>query len=178
MAGRSRSQRLEEKRHRREKRLDKKKQGHEEINKLIRALEVVDVPPPGNWPGAVDPSVARPDLVKFAIGTRIGKREPGMSKMRALEARFRRGPLGFLPEIEHWAMEEFIWHGIPGDSFLPVEAFLACEGDRFPPAAREQIRRWKEARLGAFEVGEVAGETVMLRPWDLLGSTPAYTFEI
>jgi hypothetical protein len=63
-------------------------------------------------------------------------------------------------------MEEFLWHGLPGDSWHPIEAFLSRERERFSPAACEQLRRWKEARIGFFEVGPVSDDRVILREWD------------
>ncbi|MBI4585388.1 MAG: hypothetical protein HY717_15350 [Planctomycetes bacterium] len=172
MAGKTRSQRLEEKRRRRVRRLERRLHGQDPIESLIRKLETHDVPPPSHWPGASDASLSHPDMLKFELTTFAVEEEPGRSKLKELEARCRRGPLAELPEIDHWVMEEFFWHGVPGDGFLPVEAFLAREGHRFTPAAQDQLRGWKDAKLGAFEVGDVDGETVALRPWDLLVDAP------
>src|SRR5262249_38354264 len=94
------------------------------------------------------------------------KQEPGRSKLRELEYRLSKGLLAFLPELDHWAMEEFFWHGLPGDYWHPIEAFLEHAGARFPPAAQEQLRRWKEARIGLYEIGDVANDTVGLREYD------------
>ena len=129
--------------------------------------------PMAEFPGACDPSVARPDMVKYRMATLAEFEEPGRSKLKRLEQQYRLGKLGFLPEIEHWAMEEFFWHGAPGDEWHPLEAFLQGEGDHFPPAARRQLRRWKEAELRVLEIGEVRDSTVQLRPWNLREASPA-----
>lgn len=173
MVARSRSQRLEEKRRRRERRQEKREGSREVVEALARLRKLASIPAPSDWPGHVDPSLARPDLVKFDFGQAAFEQEPGKSKVGALKRGYARGPRRFLPDIEHWAMEEFFWHGIPGDNWSPLEAFLAREERRFPPAAREQLRRWKEAELGAFEVGPVKGSVLELRPWDLLASRPS-----
>jgi hypothetical protein len=91
---------------------------------------------------------------------------PGAAKMRELQHRLSKGMLSELPQLDHWAMEEFLWHGLPGDSWHPVEFFLEHGGARFPPAARDQLRLWKQARIGLFQVGEVASDTVSLQEWD------------
>ncbi len=86
--------------------------------------------------------------------------------MRLLEDQLNKGVLGELPEMDHWAIEEFLWHGLPGDSWHPIEAFLEHAGPRFPPVAREQLRRWKEAHVGMFKIGETVNDTVRLHEWD------------
>ena len=86
--------------------------------------------------------------------------------MAQLERAFQQGPLGMIPEINHWAMEEFLWHGFPNESWHPMDAYLDFVGDRLSEAGREQLRGWKEARIGLYEIGKVRGETVMLQEWD------------
>ena len=108
----------------------------------------------------------RPDHVKFIYATYVSERDPGRRKMAQLERAFQRGPLGMIPDIDHWAMEEFLWHGFPNESWHPMEAYLDFVGDRLSEAGREQLRRWKEARIGLYEIGKVRGDTVMLREWD------------
>src|SRR6185369_10393015 len=54
----------------------------------------------------------------------------------------------------------------PGDPWKPVDVFLAAAGDRFPPAAAEQLRLWKAAEIGLFEIGEVRDDMVTFQPWD------------
>jgi hypothetical protein len=135
-------------------------------------MQHLRVPEPSRWPGASDPSLSRPDRVKFELATFATSKEPGKSKTLLLEKDLKKGVLGLLPELYHWAMEEFLWHSRPGDSWHPVEAFLAREGDRFPPPAQEQLRRWKEATLSTFEIGGTQDETVELRPWDVIKGTP------
>jgi hypothetical protein len=137
----------------------------------MRSLEAVDVPLPEHWPGSCDPKLDRPDLLKFEVCTAATNTEPGGSKLKQLESALRKGALGHIPEIEHWAMEEFFWHGLPGDSWHPIESFMAQHSEFFSPAAQEQIRRWKEARIGLFEVGEVRDDTVTLQEWDAIGGS-------
>jgi len=108
----------------------------------------------------------QPDRVKFIYATYVSEREPGRSKMAQLERAFQQGPLGIIPEIDHWAMEEFLWHGIPNDSWHPLEAYVDFVGDCLSEAGREQLRRWKEARIGFYEVGKVQGDTLVLQEWD------------
>lgn len=133
---------------------------------LVRLLDAVNVPPVRQWPGASDPSLARPDRIKFEFAEFVSEQEPGRSKLKQLEEAFRKGPLSHIPDIEHWAMEEFWWHGLPADDWHPIEAYLAWAGDRFPPPAREQLRYWKEARIGLYEVGDIQEGTVGLQEWD------------
>src|SRR5262249_53543222 len=64
-------------------------------------------------------------------------------------------------------MEEYLWHGLPGNPWHPLEGFLEAQGSRFPPAAQEQLRRWKEARLGLFQIGRTTEDRVELREWDV-----------
>jgi hypothetical protein len=126
-------------------------------------------PPTGEtWPGVSDPSLAAPDAIKFDYGNFAAHQAPGQPKLEQFEENLRHGPLGFIPEIDDWAMEEFIWHGVPGDEWHPLEAYLAWAGDRFPPPAQAQLRLWKEARLGFYEVGEIHDGTVALQEWDVV----------
>jgi hypothetical protein len=121
---------------------------------------------PARWPGFRDPSLARPDMAKLDFAEWTSTREPGKSKLKQLEEGFGKGVLGYLPNIEHWAIEEFLWHGLPGDRWHPIDAYLAATGDRFAPAAHEQLRLWKEAKLSVFEIGEVRDDLAELRAWD------------
>jgi len=129
--------------------------------------------------GARSPTPARavahpsqPEYLKFAYATWVSERDPGRQKLDRLERAFKRGPLGEIPEVDHWAMEEFFWHGVPGDDWHPIEAYIKHIGERWSAEAREQFRRWKEARFGFFEIGRVRGETVTLREWDVAGDVP------
>ena len=116
-----------------------------------------------------DASLSRPDEVKFEYAEFISHQEPGQSKLAQMEKALSRGPLGFDENISrHWAMEEFFWHGVPGDDWHPLEAYLSANSQRFSPAAQAQLRRWKEARIGLYEVGEVTTGTVVLQEWDPL----------
>ena len=114
----------------------------------------------------------RPDHVKFIYATYVSERDPGRRKMAQLERAFQQGPLGMIPEIDHWAMEEFLWHGVPNDSWHPMEAYLDFVGDRLSEAGREQLRRWKEARIGFYEVGKVRRGTVVLQEWNPVSKSP------
>jgi hypothetical protein len=114
-----------------------------------------------------DEDLARgPDVVKFRYATYVSEHEPGRSKLARLEKALQQGSLGGIPEIDHWAMEEFFWHGVPNDSWHPIEAYLELVGDRLSQAGQAQLRLWKEARIGFYEIGPVQGNTVALREWD------------
>lgn len=177
------ARRDEEKKRRRQKRLEKQQAkqtrwlgeagpGFAGLKQVLGSLaETLSVPEPASWPGASDPSLARPDRVKFELAEFAIRRGPGRAKYRTFEDALRQGHLGFLPHIDHWAIEEFCWHGVPGDPWHPVEAFLESAGERFPPAAREQLRLWKQARIGLFEVGDVRDDTVGLQEWDPVRGT-------
>jgi len=141
---------------------------------FLRDLKgLLSVPEPARWPGVRDPSLARPDMVKFDLAEWASTHEPGKSKLKQLEEGFRNGVLGYLPDIAHWAMEEFFWHGLPGDRWQPIDAYLAARGERFAPAAHEQLRLWKEAKLSLLEIGEVRDDLVELRAWDPYLRTPS-----
>ncbi len=177
------SRRDEEKKRRRQKRLAKRRErptsgylefpcseGPEDLDDAFQAMEMIEEQmqggAPATWPGGCDPSLARPDRVKYMLATFVSERQPGAAKMDELEQRLDKGLLGGLPELDHWSWEEFLWHGLPGDSWEAVEFFLEHAGARFPPAAQDQIRLWKQARIGVFQVGEVANDTVSLHEWD------------
>ncbi len=169
----------EKKKQRRQKRLQKREQHQRQspdsdpVLARIRELErKLRMPPPASFPGGRDPSLARPDLVKFELATLASDRGSGASKLRSLTSAARRGLLGDLPDmVDHWITEEFLWHGVPGDSWQPVDAFLAGAGARFPSPAAEQLRLWKAAEIGLFEVGEVRDDTVILQAWDPIQET-------
>lgn len=115
---------------------------------------------------------SQPERLKFAYATWVSGRRPGRSKLALLERAFKRGPLGEIPEIDHWADEEFFWHGVPGDDWHPIEAYIEHIGEHWSDEAREQFRRWKEARIGFFKIGRVRGDTVTLREWDVVSDAP------
>jgi hypothetical protein len=171
-----RDRRRVEKRRRREKRLQRR---HERTHflpgdtlaRVVQSLEMADVPLP-KFPGAEDPKLERPDLLKFEIASTMTEGDPGRSKVKQCVSKIRQGPLGDVPEIEDWALEEFVWHGAPGDSWHPVEAYLARHSDLLSSAAQQQVRRWKEAQIGLFEVGAVQNDTVTFREWDAVAGTP------
>jgi hypothetical protein len=113
-----------------------------------------------------------PDVVKFRYATYVSEYPPGKGKLARLEKALQQGPLGSIPEIDHWAMEEFFWHGVPNDPWHPMEAYLEFVGDRLSQAGQEQLRRWKEARIGFYEIGPVQGNTLALREWDPASRSP------
>ncbi len=171
----SQRNRDEDKRRRRKKRLEKRARSTrsgagEPLDKLHQVLTQLQhqlaVPEPGQWPGGCDPSLARPDQVKLALAQFATEQSPGREKLERFEDGCRKGLLQVLPEIDHWSWEEFIYHGVPGDSWHPIDAYLAQAGDRYPPAAAAQLRRWKEAQPGLYEIGTVAEDTLTLREWD------------
>jgi hypothetical protein len=161
-----------EKRKKERQRRDARRPLHEADRALADLAELAKVPPPDTWPGISDPSLARPDLVKFDLATFVTENEPGRSKYRLHGQRLGRGPLGKLPQIEGWAIEEFLYHGAPGDPWQPIDAYLDWAGERYPLPAREQLRLWKEARIGVFEVGEVRDDLVELQEWDPVSQVP------
>jgi hypothetical protein len=169
----SQAHRREEKKRQREKRLAKRTKAERSVETLINTLrDLADVPLPGSFPGACDPSLERPDHVKFELAN-FTNQGPGRDHLRRLERQAKQGILGFVPEIDHWCMEEFFWHGAPDTDWNPVDRFLATAAERFPPAARQQIARWKQARIGFYEVGDCADDLVALRELDPLTLQPA-----
>jgi hypothetical protein len=171
----------EDKKRRRKKRLEKRARANRagsekalgQVGQVLANVErQLELPEPARWPGAADPSLARPDLVKLELARFATEHSPGREKLKRFEADCRKGLLHALPEVDHWSWEEFIYHGLPGDSWHPIEAYLAQAGDRYPPAAAAQLRRWKEARVGLYEIGEVADDTLALREWDAVRDAP------
>lgn len=165
----SSNKRREEKKRRRQKRLSKRKEKEviEDFASTLAALErQLKLPMPRTWPGGCDPSLERPDFVKAEYAEYATKKSPGRAKCDKFERDMKRGLLHYLPQLDHWSWEEFLWHGVPGDSWHPLDAFLEKQGDRFPPAAQAQLRLWKQARIGLFEIGEVSNDTVALTEWD------------
>lgn len=136
---------------------------------LLRLSQLLSANPPPALPLS-DASLSRPDEVKFEYAEFVSHQEPGQSKLAQMETAISQGPLGVLGEdiLGHWATEEFFWHGVPDDAWHPLEAYLAANAQRFPPAAITQLRRWKEARIGLYEIGEVTEGTVGLQEWDPL----------
>lgn len=166
----SNARRHEEKKRRREKRKSKGggAEAAQNLNRTLASIErMIGVPIPQTWPGACLPSLARPDLVKFAISEAIQKGGRPRDMCRQLERQLKQGLLGAIPEIDHWGMEAFLWHGSHDGSYHPIDAFLRSSGERFPPEAREQVLLWKQARIGVYHVGDVADDTVRLREWDV-----------
>jgi hypothetical protein len=148
----------EEKKRRRAKRLEKKRDRPAspplagplaDLEVALRTLQrQLSFPPVSDWPGGCDPSLARPDLVKFEMATWATKQPPGDARSRQLEYDMAKGPLAAVPAIDHWAIEEYLWHGVPGDDWHPIDAYLAHATDKFPAPARAQLGLWKQARFG------------------------------
>jgi hypothetical protein len=146
-----------------------KKRQHPHAHLLRLAAASLPIVSANPTPSASDPSVAYPDRVKFEYAEFVSHQEPGKTKLAQMETAIVQGPVGFAGDISrHWAIEEFFWHGVPGDDWHPLEAYLAAQSSQFPPAGIEQLRLWKQARIGLYEVGSVAGGTVGLQEWDPL----------
>jgi hypothetical protein len=138
-----------------------------EVASFLRNFEDhLNTPEPASWPGACDASLARPDLVKQELAVFATGGDPGRAKCRQLERDLENGVLHSMPDLNHWAMEEFFWHGLPGDPWHPIEALLTRTPGQFSAEAGTQLRRWKEARIGFYEVGPVTEDRVILREWD------------
>jgi hypothetical protein len=109
-------------------------------------------------------------VAKFKYVKYASRERPGNRKLARFERALKRGPLGSVPDIEDWAMEEFWWHGVPDDDWHPLEAYLSFVGDRLSPAGHEQLRRWKEARIGFYEIGNVVDDAIVMaiimQEWD------------
>ncbi|HKI31592.1 MAG TPA: hypothetical protein VKA46_06970 [Gemmataceae bacterium] len=172
----------EDKKRRRKKRLEKRARAAgarsesalDELGQIIGTLQRhLAVPEPERWPGGCDPSLARPDLVKLDLAQFATERSPGREKAKQFEDGCCKGLVHLLSAVDHWSWEEFIYHGLPGDSWHPIDAYLAQAAARYPPAAAAQLRRWKDARLGLYEIGEVTDDTVALREWDGVRRVPA-----
>ncbi len=169
------ARRDEEKKRRRQKRLQKRHErgveregpepGPPELRMLESLLDQIDVAGPVTFPGACHPVLGRPDLLKAEMGMAVTNEGPGPGLLHKLTGDLDRGLIGFLPELHSWAIEEFVYHGVPGNPWRPIEAFLEKSGDRFPPEAREQVRLWGQARIGIYVVGEVADDLVTLQEW-------------
>lgn len=166
----------EEKKRRRKHRLEKKHDRQKARAALADVRAVLDqyaaLGDPGSFPGTCDETLARPDLVKTDLMSFAMDRHPGRAKFERLESGLRRGLLHNLPDLDHWVMEEFAWHGLPGDPWQPVDEYLKLPDLPFSPAARAQIALWKQARIGVFEVGAIEDDTVGLREWDVVRQQP------
>ncbi len=163
------SRRDEAKRKRRQKRAahSARREVEPSLRRVLTNLkEAIAIPEPARWPGASTPELERPDHIKAHYGDWLSRREPGKSKMQQLENAMVQGPIGYVNSIEHWAMEEFFYHGIPGDSWHPIDAYLERHGERFTPAGQVQLRRWKDARVGLYRLGGIHDDTLELQEWD------------
>ena len=167
-----REKRLQQKRQRKAKRVEKKESRRFEDSDfrpadLMRMLSRARLIPKfasDIFPGSCHPSVDRPDMTKLEYAEWIRKTPQWYRKQRDLERRMSNGPMDFAGEIDHWAMEEFMWHGLPEDSENPLDTWLNSRAEKLPVEAVEQIRLWKQARPGIFEIGDVRNDLVSLRP--------------
>jgi hypothetical protein len=169
MAG---SQRREDKKRRRQKRVAKREwRSQRHLQKLIDVFEGIDVAP-GSFPGAADVSLERPDWIKREL-CEFAESGEGGQHLKRFERQAALGIIGPFHELDHWCMEEFFYHGAPESNWNPIDLFLAANRERFPLAAQRQIALWKQARLGFHEVGDVADDLVALRELDPLTMQPA-----
>src|SRR5262249_25539591 len=156
--------------------LEERRHGRPPAKSIEQVIEQtkyqLSIPQLARWPGGCDASLVRPDAVKLDFATWATSKSPGREKCQQLEDGLLQGFLSELPEIDHWGWEEFLWHGLPGDSWHPLDAYLAQSGARFPPAAQEQLRLWKQARIGLFEIGDLANDTLGLHEWDAVAQKP------
>src|SRR5436305_13871292 len=126
-------QRRQEKKQRRQKRLERRQRRQRDdlppldddlpameqaLTELVRHLEV---PEPKRWPGACDATLARPDHVKVKLADFATEQQAtGRRKLYELTKSLRDGLLSFLPNLDHWAVDEFPWHRLPPDPWQPV----------------------------------------------------------
>ena len=80
----------------------------------------------------------RPDHIKYELAA-LTDCGIGSDLRKQLETRLSRGLLEFIPEIKHWGMEEFFWHGLPGNPWHAIDHFLRRQGERFPEACASAI---------------------------------------
>jgi hypothetical protein len=106
------------------------------------------------------------------LASYVATREPGRSKLQAWAQRIARGPLTLVPNLHDWALEEFLYHGAPGDDWQPLEAYLAFVGPHLSEAGQAKLRQWRQAEPGAYRLGAVQGQTVRLQRWDVVRATP------
>jgi hypothetical protein len=111
-------------------------------------------------------------VVKLHLASYVATREPGRSKLQAWAQRIARGPLTLVPNLHDWALEEFLYHGAPGDDWQPLEAYLAFVGSHLSEAGQAKLRQWRQAELGAYRIGAVQGQTVRLQRWDVVRDAP------
>ena len=140
----SNSKRREEKKRQHKKRLATLNKAKKSLGTILQTMQHLSgVSEPSTWPGAADPSLSRPDHIKFELGT-FASKGPGRDLCRQLERQLQRGLLDFVPDMDHWGVEEFFWHGLPGNPWHPIDHFLRIQGDRFPAAAP---RSWHAGKM-------------------------------
>jgi len=114
---------------------------------------------------ATDADLQQLDILKHKYATFVSTRPPGKSKLRSLKAALDLGRLGNITEIDHWAMEEFFCHGVPGDDWHPIEEYLRFLGDRVSDETKKLLRRWQDAQIGCWQIDGVIADYLTLRPW-------------
>ncbi len=113
-----------------------------------------------------DQMLEHPDDVKFRLATFSTYCRPGKPRFQMFRENVAIGPLGDLPDISSWAVEEFLYHGVPGRSWHPVEAYLDHMGQGMSEEGKDRLRLWKQARIGFYRIGEAEGDHVWLQEWD------------
>ncbi|MFO0818551.1 MAG: hypothetical protein U1A77_11455 [Pirellulales bacterium] len=103
------------------------------------------------------------------------------SEWNGAQARFRgeylAGPLRQLPGIAHWSLEKFLWNGSPQLKSHPLDAFLATRNPKYSPSIIATVLRWKQAKLGLYEIGHPTRFGVALRSWHPLRRATTPWFE-
>ncbi len=119
-----------------------------------------------------DTALNNVERLKFTYAMWVQSHPVGGKQMRRLENALKAGRLAILPkgDVEHWGMEEYLWHGMPGHRWDPIEAFLAARGQGFSEAGQQQFRRWREMKIGFYEIGRI-GRTAEMWAWDHLNQT-------
>jgi hypothetical protein len=119
-----------------------------------------------------DTALNNVETLKFTYAMWVQNHPIGGRQMARLENTLKAGRFAFLPEesVEHWGMEEYLWHGMPDHDWNPIEAFLVARGQGFSETGWKQFRRWQEMKIGFYEIGRV-DRTAEMWVWDHLTET-------
>ncbi len=129
------------------------------------------------FPGAVDESLARPDFVKVDILKFVYSKKPILEKFLRFQRKIRNSPLGVFPVYKNIALEEFLYHGFPGEEGSPMDDFLNSDfASHFPSAAKDQLRFWKQAQIGLYKIEKVFRDRMTLREWHPLQKSKPPSF--
>lgn len=114
-----------------------------------------------------DNLMEQPDVLKYAYACWC-RDDPAVGRaMRSLVSRIVQGPLGGIPDIDHWAMEAFFWAGHTYDGVHPLDSWLATQNaSRLSAASRARLQLWKQAEFGAWSLEGASGDAVVLRRYD------------